>query len=79
MTFNKSGSILNKKKYWFSHEARLGSMHGNVFKDVSRNSVTFKMEPFATIGNGRAYNQWAVAFACYCSNSTIFKDKIEIR
>ena len=68
----------NEKKYWFSQEARLGSVHGNVFKDRSRNSVTFKMELFATIGNGRAYNQWTVVFACCCGNSTMFKGKIKI-
>ena len=28
-------------------------MHGEVFKDRSRNSTTFKMEPFLTTGNGR--------------------------
>ena len=53
-----------KKKYWFSHKARLGSVHGNIFKDGFRNSATFKMELFATIGNGRAYNQWTAVFAC---------------
>ena len=53
----------NNKKDWFSYEAGLGSVH-DVFKDGSRNSATFKMELFATIGNGRAYNQWAVVFAC---------------
>ena len=63
----------NKKKYWFSHEAGLGSMHGNVFKDGSRNSATFKLKLFPTIGNGRAYNQWTVVFACCCGISTIFK------
>ena len=31
-------------------------MHGDIFKDGSRNSDTFKMELFATIGNGRVYN-----------------------
>ena len=52
-------------------------MHGKVFKDESKNSAILKMELFATIGNGRAYNEWAV-FACCCSNSTIFKGKIKI-
>ena len=55
-------------------------MHGEVFKGGSRNSATFKMEFFATIGIGRnlqlAYNQWAV-FACCCGNSTIFTAKIK--
>ena len=69
----------NKKKYWFSHKAGLGSMHGNVFKDRSRNSATFKMELFAIIGNGRAYSQWALIFACCCSNSTICKDIIKMK
>ena len=68
----------NKKKDWFSHETGLVFVHGDVFKDGSRNSATFKMELFATIGNGRAYNQWTVAFACCCSNVTIFKYKIKI-
>ena len=53
-------------------------MHDNIFKDGSRNSATFKMELFVTIGNGRAYNQWTVVFACYCGNSTIFTSKIKI-
>ena len=43
----------NKKKGWFSHEAKLVFMHGIVFKDRSRNSATFKMELFAKIGNSR--------------------------
>ena len=32
---------------------KLVSVHGEVFKDRSRNSATFKMELFPTIGNGR--------------------------
>ena len=59
----------NKKKDWFSHETSLVFVHGNVFKDRSRNSATFKMELFATIGNIKVYNQWAVVFACCCGNS----------
>ena len=31
---------------------KLVSVHGEVFKDRSRNSATFKMELFPTIGNG---------------------------
>ena len=69
----------NKKKDWFSHETRLVFVHGNIFKDGSRNSATFKMELFATIGNGRVYNQWTVIFACCCSNLTIFAGKIKIQ
>ena len=46
----------NNKKDWFSLESRLVFMHANVFKDGSRNSATFKMELFATVGNGRVYN-----------------------
>ena len=38
----------------------------------------FKIELFATIGNGRAYSQWVVVLACCCGNSTIFIDKIKI-
>ena len=67
-----------KKKDWFPHETGLFFVHGNVFKDGSRNSATFKMELFATIGNGRVYNQWTVVFASFCSNSTIFTGKIKI-
>ena len=47
----------NKKKDRFSHETRLLFVHGDVFKDGSGNSGTFKMEIFAAIGNGRACNQ----------------------
>ena len=65
MTFDKVATFRNnKKKYWFSHEARLGSVRGSVFKDRSWNSATFKIELCATIGNGTAYNQWTVVFAC---------------
>ena len=70
----------NKKKNWFSHETRLFFMHGDVFKDESRNAAAFKMELFATIGSGRVYNQWTVVFvfAYCCSNSTFFTGKIKI-
>ena len=68
----------NKKKYWFSQETGLVFVHGDVFKDGSRKSDTFKMKLFAAISNGRAYNQWAVVFTCCCGNLTIFKDKIKI-
>ena len=79
MTFIKGGNILKyKKKDWFSHKTELVFVHGDVFKGRSRNSATFKMELFATIGNGRVYNQWTVVFACCCSNSTIFTGKIKI-
>ena len=54
-------------------------MHGQVFKDGSRNSTTFKKEFFATVGNGRVCNHWTVVFACCCGNSTIFTGKIKIR
>ena len=37
-------------------------------RDRSRNSATFKMELFSTIGNGRVYNQWTIVFACCCGN-----------
>ena len=47
-------------------------------KNGSRSSTTFKVELFATIGNGRAYNQWTVVFACCCGNSTISTAKIKI-
>ena len=68
----------NKKKGWYSHKTGLAFVHGNVFKDRSRNSTTFKMELFATIGNGRAYNQWTIVFVCFCGNPTIFTGKIKI-
>ena len=68
----------NKKKDWFSHKTGLAFVHSNVFKDGSRNSTTFKMELFATIGNGRAYNQWTIVFVCFCGNPTIFTGKIKI-
>ena len=68
----------NKKKDWFSKETGLVCVHGNVFKDGSRNSAIFKMELFTTIGNGRVYNQWAVVFASCCGNSTNFTSKIKI-
>ena len=67
----------NKKKDWFLHEARLVFVHGNVFKNGSMNSATFKMELFATIDNGRACNQWTVAFGCCCGTSTMFSGKIK--
>ena len=57
MTFIKGGHISKKKKEWFSHETRLVFVHGNIFKDRSRNSATLNMELFATIGNGSVYNQ----------------------
>ena len=53
-------------------------MHGNVFKDRSRNFATFKMELFATIDYGRVYNQYTIVFACCCSNLIIFTGKIKI-
>ena len=68
----------NKEKHWFSHKTGLVFVHGDVFKNGSRNSTTFKMELFSSIGNGRAYNQWTVVFAYCCGNSTIFKGKIKI-
>ena len=55
MTFNKGGNILKyKKKDWFSLETVLVFLHGDVFKNGSRNSVTFKMEVSAEVSNGRA-------------------------
>ena len=72
MTFDKDGKI------WFSHKTGLVFVHGDVLKDGSKNSVTFKMQLFSTIGNGRLYNQWTVVSACCCGNSTIFTGKIKI-
>ena len=53
-------------------------MHGEVFKNGSRNFAIFKMELFATIGNSRAYSQWVV-FACCCHNLIFITGKIKIR
>ena len=53
MTFDKGDHISNKKKDWLSHKTGLVFMHGKVFKDRSRNSATFKMKHFVTIGNNR--------------------------
>ena len=69
----------NKKKDRCSHETWLVFVIDNVFKDGSRNSAIFKMELFATISNGRVYNQWTVLFACCCGKLTIFTAKIKIR
>ena len=79
MTFDK-GRIISKwqKKYCFSHETGLVLVHSNVFKDWSRNPATFKMELFAAIANGKAYNQWTVIFVCCCDNLMILKGKIKI-
>ena len=68
----------NKKKGWFSHKIGLVFVHGDVYKDWSRNSATFKMELFVIIGNDRAYNQFRVVFTCSCDNSIIFASKIKI-
>ena len=53
-------------------------MHGDVFKDGSRISATFKMELFSKIGNVTVYSQCTVALACCFGNSTIFTGKIKI-
>ena len=60
------------------HKTGLVIVHGKVFKDGSNSFAIFKMEPFATIGNGRAYN-WCTEFACCCNNLIIFTGKIKIR
>ena len=67
----------NKKKDWFSHKTRLVFVHGEVFKDGSRNFAIFKMEHFATVSSSGAYKQWTV-FACCCGNSINFTVKIKI-
>ena len=69
----------SKKNDWFSNETGLVFMHGDVFKDGSQKSVTFKMELFVIIGNGRVYNQWTIVFVFCCGNSNIFTGKIKIR
>ena len=54
MTFYKDGHLSkNKQNDWFSHETELVFVHGEVFKEGSRNSASFKMELFATICNSR--------------------------
>ena len=69
MTVDKVATFWkNKKKAWFSHQIGLVFVHGNVFKDRSRNSAKFKMELFAATGNGRTYNQWTAVYACCCDN-----------
>ena len=52
---------INKKKDWFPHKTELVFGHGNVCKDTSTNSATFKMELFARIANDRVYNSVYVA------------------
>ena len=52
MTLIKVATFRNKKKNdWFSHKTKLVFVHGEVFKDGSRNSATSEMELFAGIGN----------------------------
>ena len=60
MTFDKIGNISNEKKHWFAQKTRLVFMHGNVFKDKSRNSVTFKMDLLGLTTNGQQYLHVAV-------------------
>ena len=67
----------NKKKDWFSHKIGLVFVHGDVFKDGCTNSATYKMGLFATIGNGRVYNQRTVVFACCCGNSPSLQAKLK--
>ena len=62
-----------KKKDWFSRETELVFVHDDVFKDGSRNSATFKIKFFATIGNGKSPLQ-----ANHLYISTIFTGKIKI-
>ena len=68
----------NKKKYWSSHETTLVFVYGDIFKSGSKNSASFKMELFATVDNGRVYNQWTVELACCCGSSSIFIGRIKI-
>ena len=37
-----------QEKDWFSHETRLVFVHGDVFRDGSKNSASFEIELFAT-------------------------------
>ena len=53
MTFDKIGNISNEKKHWFAQKTGLVFMHGNVFKDKSRNSVTFKIDLLGLTTNGQ--------------------------
>ena len=53
-------------------------MHGDVFKDGYRTSVTFKIELFPAVGNGKSYKQLTVAFAFCCVKSTVFTCEIKI-
>ena len=52
---------INKKKDWFPHKTELVFVRGDVCKDRSTNSATFKMELFARIGNDRVCNSVYVA------------------
>ena len=59
----------NKKKDWFSHKTGLVFVHGDIFKDGSGNSAAFKMELFATTGNGKklqraSSNLWQNSWVC---------------
>ena len=54
-----------REKNWFSHKTGPVFVHGNVFKNISKNTVSFKMQLFATFGNGRAYKQLNVVFAYF--------------
>ena len=53
MTFDKIGNISNEKKHWFAQKTGLVLVNGNVFKDKSRNSVTFKMDLLGLTTNGQ--------------------------
>ena len=53
-------------------------MHGDVFKDGYRSSVTFNIELFPAVGNGQGYKQLTVAFACCCVKSTVLTCEIKI-
>ena len=68
----------NKKKDWFSQETLLVFVHGNIFRDRSQNSASFKMKSSLQLSNGKVYNQWTVVLAFCCSNLTIFTCKIKI-
>ena len=67
----------NKKKDWFSHETGLVFVHGEVFKDGSRNLAIFKMELFATISNDGAYNQQYLHVTMVTRSSLLAKVKLD--
>ena len=53
-------------------------MHGDVFKDRSRSSATFKMELFAAVANDRAYKQLTLVSRCCCVTQLSLYAKLKL-